>query len=67
MSTSFIALYRGESVSGAKLLALTAEPEIVRDFAKRLLAEPEAEEDAVALELKRGRRRALQLVKNAAE
>ena len=67
MPTSFIALYRGESVSGAKLLALTAEPEIVRDFASRLLTEPVAEEDTVALELERGRRRALQLVKNAAE
>jgi hypothetical protein len=66
LSTTFLALYRGESVSGAKLLALTAEPEIVRDFVGRLLAEPEAEEDAVALELERGRRRALQLVKSEA-
>ena len=67
MATTFLALYRGESVAGAKLLALTAEPEIVCDFARRLLAESEAEEDPVALELERGRRRALQLVKSETE
>jgi hypothetical protein len=67
LSTTFLALYRGESVSNAKLLALTADPEIVHDFAGRLLAGPEAEEDAVALELERGRRRALKLVESEAD
>jgi hypothetical protein len=67
LSTTFLALYRGESVSSAKLLALTADPGIVHDFAGRLLAEPEAEEDAVALELERGRRRALKLVESEAD
>ena len=38
--TTFLALYRGESVSVAKLLALTAEPTVVREFATRLLVEP---------------------------
>lgn len=64
MATTFLALYRGESVGGAKLLALTAEPEIVGDFARRLLDEPEAEADPVALELERGRRSALRLVRD---
>lgn len=50
MSARFLALYAGESVNGAKLLALSAEPRIVSDFAGRLLAEPEAEVDPVALE-----------------
>ena len=36
--TSFIALYRGETVSGARLVALTADPMMVRDFADRLVA-----------------------------
>ncbi len=67
MSATFLALYRGESVAGAKLLALTAESEIVHDFAGRLLAEPEAEEDPVVSELERGRRRALRLVRGEAE
>jgi len=67
VSTSFLALYRGESVGGAKLLALTAEPEIVRDFAGRLLAGPEEPESDTALhELEHGRRRALQLVHDEA-
>ncbi len=35
--TSFIALYRGETVSGARLVALTADPGLVRDFGARLL------------------------------
>ena len=35
--TSFIALYSGETVSGARLVALTADPGLVRDFGARLL------------------------------
>ncbi|CAA9269139.1 MAG: hypothetical protein AVDCRST_MAG93-2551 [uncultured Chloroflexia bacterium] len=62
---TFLALYRGDSVSAAKLLALTAEPEMVRDFAARLLQQPEEPEpDAVLQELADGRRRALQLVED---
>ncbi len=63
LAARFLALYVGESVNGAKLLALTAEPQVVRDFAARLLNEPETEDDPVTLELERGRRRALELVK----
>ena len=66
MATTFLALYRGESVGGAKLLALTAEPEIVSEFARWLLDRSEAEADPVALELERGRRRALRLVRDEA-
>lgn len=65
--TSFVALYRGETISAAKLLAVSAEPELVRNFADRLLDEPEANEDPVMLELEQGRRRALQLVKSEPE
>jgi hypothetical protein len=67
--TTFLALYRGESVSAAKLLALTTEPALVRDFATRLLAKPlrEQDSDPVLEELERGRRRALQLVKSGTE
>jgi hypothetical protein len=35
--TNFIALYRGETVSGAQIVALSADPEIVKEFAARLL------------------------------
>ena len=67
--TTFLALYRGDSVSSAKLLALTADHELVRDFAARLLNKPIEEQntDPVLEELERGRLRALQLVKSEAE
>jgi hypothetical protein len=38
--TSFIALYRGETVSEARIVALSADPQLVRDFAARLLESP---------------------------
>jgi hypothetical protein len=37
VETSFLALYRGETVSGARIVALSADPQLVRDFAGRLL------------------------------
>jgi hypothetical protein len=66
---TFLALYRGESVSAAKLLALTAEPALVRDFAARLLVESAQTQDTdpVLGELEQGRRRALHLVKSGTE
>lgn len=67
MATSFLALYRGESVSTAKLVALTADPELVRDFARRLLQEPQDQQpDVVVQELEHGRRRALELIRSEA-
>jgi hypothetical protein len=67
--TTFLALYHGDSVSSAKLLALTANHDLVRDFVARLLDKPEEEcnPDPVLEELERGRRRALQLVGSGAE
>jgi hypothetical protein len=44
--TNFIALYRGETVSGAQIVALSADPEIVQEFAARLLeGEPRPREE----------------------
>ncbi|MDP9439877.1 MAG: hypothetical protein M3P49_14240 [Actinomycetota bacterium] len=67
--TTFIALYRGVSVGDAKLVAVTADPNVVRDFAGRLLADelPNNEQDAVFRELESGRRSALRLVCDGAE
>ncbi len=63
---TFLALYRGETISGAKIIAVAAEPTLVADFAQRMLAEPEeaAKSDSVVRELEQGRRRALQAVRN---
>ena len=41
METSFLALYQGETVSGARIVALSADPQLVRDFAGRLLEQHE--------------------------
>lgn len=38
--TDFIALYRGRSVSDAELVALSAEPRLVREFFVHLMSEP---------------------------
>jgi hypothetical protein len=66
--TSFLALYRGESIAAAKIVAVSASPELVADFAARMLGGPEEREaDPVLYELERGRRRALKLVHNEAD
>ena len=45
MQTDFIALYRGQTVAEARLVAVTAEPEIVSRFARELAGEtPNPEE-----------------------
>ena len=64
--TSFLALYRGETIGTAKIVAASADPTLVADFAKRMLAWPEerATPDAVLRELEQGRRRALKAVRN---
>jgi hypothetical protein len=63
---SFLALYRGESITASKIVAVTAEPNLVRDFAMRMLAGPDEEPDPVLGELENGRRRALELVRSEA-
>lgn len=67
MKATFVALYRGESVAGAKLVALSADPDLVSDFAARLLDREERELDPVVRELESGRRNALRIVRDGAE
>ena len=63
--TTFVALYRGDSIGAAKLLALSAEPELVQDLAARLLHQTEEHDpDPVLAELENGRRQALRLVQS---
>ena len=64
MASSFLCLYRGPSIGSARVVAVCTDNDVVADFARRMLDEPEAEQDPVTLELERGRRRALRLVKN---
>jgi hypothetical protein len=44
---SILALYRGQTVAEAKLVAVTAEPDIISRFARELIGEAaELEQDA---------------------
>lgn len=64
--TTFLALYRGETPGSSRLLALTADPEVVREFAARLLKSGVPDSDPVLREFESGRRRALKLVADEA-
>jgi hypothetical protein len=60
--TSFIALYRGETVCGARIVALSADPQLVRDFAARLLeSSPERYEEPESVDS--DERRTMRVVK----
>ena len=41
MATNFIALYRGESVGNARLIAVSSEPEIVSRLLREMAGETE--------------------------
>ena len=41
MATNFIALYRGESVASARLIAVSSEPEIVSRLLREMAGETE--------------------------
>ena len=64
MSTSFVAIYRGLSVSDARLIAVSADPQLVADVSSRILQDDRADEepDPVIAPINRARRRALSLV-----
>lgn len=65
---SFIALYRGQTVAKAELVAVTADPEIVRRFAAEMLdEEADVDGDPVKTAVRDGRRRALELVRDGAD
>jgi hypothetical protein len=67
---SFVALYRGATVGEAKMVAVSANPQIVAQVATQLLAEPEyaenTEEDPVLQPMHKGRRQALRLIQKEA-
>jgi hypothetical protein len=66
--TNFLALYRGQTISGAKLVAVSAEPELVADFVGRMLSEEhdKQEPDGVLRDFDRERQGPLQLVRSEA-
>jgi hypothetical protein len=62
--TTFVAIYRGQTISSARLIALSADPALVSDVSTRLLQERSAEiADPVIQSVERGRTAALRLIK----
>ncbi len=64
--STFLALYRGDTIAEAKLVAVSADPTTVADFAGRLLQQPtlpsDTTRDPVLLSIERGRRQALRVI-----
>lgn len=62
--TNFIALYRGETISSSKIIAVSADA----DFAARMLhRREETESDPIVRSLDAGRQQALRLIAEEAE
>jgi hypothetical protein len=62
---NFLALYRGDTVHGARLVAVTGDPDLVLEFAEKMLRRVGRGEgeDPVEEELNTAKRRALELVR----
>ena len=66
--TSFVAIYRGSTIAGARLVAVSADPGLVADVCARLLESPAPNEpDTVAASIEHGRRAALRLIREEAD
>lgn len=66
MST-FVAVYRGRTVSESRLIAVSADPVLVAEVTTRILTERHGDEsDPVVDCIERGRREALRLIKKEA-
>ena len=64
MPTSFVAVYRGDTIAAARLVAVSADPSLVSEVSSRILQEQLREDpDQVIATLERGRRAALRLIK----
>jgi hypothetical protein len=65
--TTFLALYRGQTVGDAKMVAVTADPLLIAYVATNLLDISRQEDtDPVVNTLERGRRAALRLIRQEA-
>ena len=63
--TSFLALYRGDTITAAQIVAVTADPHLVSDFAARLLGQPsEPSGGPVVVSIEEGKRKALEVVRD---
>lgn len=61
---TFLALYRGLTVAEAEVVGLSADPELIADFATRLLDRPTSPDGDLVLDAKhRAQRRTLRLLR----
>jgi hypothetical protein len=60
--TSFVALYRGRTISSARLIAVSADQRLAADVAAHMRCQPMASDDSIVTELERGRDAALRLI-----
>ncbi len=65
--TSFVAIYRGQTVGDARLIAVSANPDLVAEVSSKLLEDVNSENDEVLKALNNGRRTALALVTQKAK
>lgn len=66
--TSFIAIYRGNTVADARLVAVSADPNLVLEVSQRLLEkQPAGYCDPVLDRLEGGKRAALRLIEQEAQ
>lgn len=62
--TAFLVLYRGKEIADARVVAISADPRLVHDFALRMLEEDRPHPDPVLGAVDEGRREALKLVRD---
>ena len=64
---TFLALYRGDTIGEARMVAVTADPCLVADVVHRLLDQPrEHDDDPVVRAIDHGRAIALRLIRREA-
>lgn len=64
---TFVAIYRGETIAGARLIALSANPTLVAEVSARILQEhPAKDPDPVVACVEQGRQAALRLIEREA-
>jgi hypothetical protein len=60
---TFVAIYRGETIAGARLIALSADPALIADVSARIMHEhPHNDPDPVIACVEQGRKHALHLI-----
>ncbi len=64
--TSFVAIYYGQTVADAKLIAVSADLSLVEDVSARLLNREIDEHDQIISRLENGRRNALKIINREA-